>query len=155
MNYDQKNPMTMAWLDHLLGVLTHIVQMFFFTLMLSSTVQRLLHFKTPWKCQNNKGFLTFSGGIVMEYYHRALESNDVNENIGTKLVNIKLVFTTQKLKFSNKDFFSKCQQFRSFIQIWSHLLKKSLMENFSFCAVFCWWVTDESCCKGKKLKSMK
>ena len=73
----------------------------------------------------------------MEYYHRALEGNDVNGNVGTRLVNIKLVFTTQKLKFSNKDFFSKCQQIRSFIQIWSHLLKKSLMENFSFCAVFC------------------
>ena len=31
--------------------------------------------------------------------------------------------------FSIKDFFSK------YDQIWSHLLKKSLMENFLFCAV--------------------
>ena len=31
-----------------------------------------------------------------------------------------------------KDFFSKCDQIRSFLRIWSHLLKKSLMENFIF-----------------------
>ena len=34
------------------------------------------------------------------------------------------------MEFSIKDFFSKCDQIRSFLQIWSHLLKKSLMENF-------------------------
>ena len=41
----------------------------------------------------------------------------------------------KKMKFSIKDFFGKCDQFRSFLQIWSHFLKKSLMENFIFCAV--------------------
>ena len=39
------------------------------------------------------------------------------------------------MSFSIKDFFSVCEQIRSFLQIWSHLLKKSLMENFIFCAV--------------------
>ena len=39
------------------------------------------------------------------------------------------------MKFSIKDFFSKCDQIRSFLQIWSHLLTKSLTENFIFCAV--------------------
>ena len=43
--------------------------------------------------------------------------------------------TAQKMKFSIKDFFSKRDQIRSFLWIWSHLLKKFLMENFSFCAV--------------------
>ena len=38
----------------------------------------------------------------------------------------------QKMKFSIKDFFSKCDQIRSFLRIQSHLLKKSLMENFVF-----------------------
>ena len=42
------------------------------------------------------------------------------------------VYTTQKNKFSTKDFFSKCDQIRCFLRIWSHLLKKSLMENFIF-----------------------
>ena len=39
------------------------------------------------------------------------------------------------MKFPIKDFFGKCDQIRSFLRIWLHLLKKSLMENFDFCAV--------------------
>ena len=31
--------------------------------------------------------------------------------------------TAQKMKFSIKDYFSKCDQIRSFLRIWSHLLK--------------------------------
>ena len=46
--------------------------------------------------------------------------------------------TAQKIKFSIKDFFRKCDQIRSFQRIWSHLLKKSLMENFIFGAVGFW-----------------
>ena len=38
------------------------------------------------------------------------------------------------MKFSIKYFFSKCDQIRSFLRIWLHLLKKSLMKNFIFCA---------------------
>ena len=40
--------------------------------------------------------------------------------------------TSQKMKLSIKDFLSKFDQIRSFLQIWSHLLEKSLMENFFF-----------------------
>ena len=40
------------------------------------------------------------------------------------------------IKFSIKYFFSKCGQIRKKLRIWSNLLKKSLMENFIFCAVF-------------------
>ena len=39
------------------------------------------------------------------------------------------------MKFSIKDFFSKCDQIRSKLRIWSYLLNKSFMENFIFCAV--------------------
>ena len=39
------------------------------------------------------------------------------------------------MKVSIKDFLSKYDQIRSF-RIWSHLLKKSIMENFIFCAVY-------------------
>ena len=35
----------------------------------------------------------------------------------------------QKTKFSIKDSFSKYDQNGSLLRIWSHLLKKSLMEN--------------------------
>ena len=53
--------------------------------------------------------------------------------------------TAQKMKFSSKDFFSKCDQIRSFLQIWSHLLKNSLMENFIFRAVNIAWFWGGIC----------
>ena len=57
----------------------------------------------------------------------------------SKLLFIFLNNTSQKrctkTMFSVKDFFSKCDQIRSFQRIRSYLLKKSLMENFIFCAV--------------------
>ena len=46
-----------------------------------------------------------------------------------------LLVTPQKMKFSIKDFFSKCDQIRRKLRIWSHLQKKSLTENFIFSAV--------------------
>ena len=57
-------------------------------------------------------------------------------------------YTAQKMKFSIKDFFSKCDQIRSFLCIWSHLLKKSVMKNLIFCAVIITqqlgWITNLS-----------
>ena len=45
--------------------------------------------------------------------------------------------TAQKMKFFIfKDFFSKCDKIRRKLRIWSHLLKKSLMETFISCAVW-------------------
>ena len=41
----------------------------------------------------------------------------------------------QKMKFSIKAVFSKCDQMRSFMWSRSHLLEISLMENFILCAV--------------------
>ena len=40
------------------------------------------------------------------------------------------------MKFSIKDFFGKCDQIRSFLRIWSHLMKKFFTENFNFCATW-------------------
>ena len=37
--------------------------------------------------------------------------------------------TVQKMKFSIKDFFSKCDQIRRKLRIWSYLLKKSFMKT--------------------------
>ena len=39
------------------------------------------------------------------------------------------------MKFSIKGFFNKCDQIRSPLRIWPHLLKQSLMENLIFCVV--------------------
>ena len=46
------------------------------------------------------------------------------------------IITAQKKNFSIKDFFRKCDQICSFLWIWSHLRKKSLIENLIFCAVY-------------------
>ena len=39
------------------------------------------------------------------------------------------------MKYSINDFFRKCYQIRRKLRMWSYLPKKSLMENFIFCAV--------------------
>ena len=41
-----------------------------------------------------------------------------------------LVILHKKMKFSIKDFFSKCDQICSFLRIWSYLLKKSGKPHF-------------------------
>ena len=41
----------------------------------------------------------------------------------------------QKMKLSINGFFSKCDQIRCFLRIWSHLLNKSFMEILIFCAM--------------------
>ena len=56
-----------------------------------------------------------------------------------QISHVQLIMTEvplhKKMKFFMKNFFSKCDQIRRLRGIWSHLLKKSLMENFIFCAV--------------------
>ena len=47
-----------------------------------------------------------------------------------------LTRTAQKVKVSVKDFFSKSDQIRMKLRIWSHLLKKSLIVNFIFVQCF-------------------
>ena len=48
---------------------------------------------------------------------------------------VPVTIAVHKMEFSIKDFSSKCDQIRRKLRIWSNLLKKSLMENFIFCAV--------------------
>ena len=45
---------------------------------------------------------------------------------------MKREHTAQKMKFSIKDFFNKCDKIRRKLRISSHLLKKSLMETFIY-----------------------
>ena len=62
-------------------------------------------------------------------------------------------FTAQKMNFSIKDFFSKCDQIRSFVRIWSHLLKKSWIENFSFWQCFMFYFFISLSVSLKKVES--
>ena len=72
--------------------------------------------------------------------HFKMSSQVLMKELTRMLINVRKIFnfrvsTAQKMKFSIKDFFSKCDQIRRFLWIWSHLLKISLMENLIFCAV--------------------
>ena len=64
-----------------------------------------------------------------------LPASSVTQRCIQKPVKHLIFNTAQKMKFSIKDFFSKCDQIGRFLRIWSHLLKKSSMENFIFYAV--------------------
>ena len=75
------------------------------------------HFYTPENIRKPEVFLRFQG---VRRYRLRLKFGSI---------------TRQKMKFSIKDFFSKCHQIRRKLRIWSHLLKKSLIENFIFCTV--------------------
>ena len=70
---------------------------------------------------------------------RVLCWNSIQKGVSSHLLSrIFLKFlTTQKMKFSIKVFFSKCNQICRKLRIWSYLLKKSLIELFSFWAANC------------------
>ena len=71
--------------------------------------------------------------VVVKY--KMVDHPGIVDYFSTVSLELLYTCTAQKLKFSIKDFFSKCYQIRSFMRIWSYLLKKSLRENFIFCAV--------------------
>ena len=103
-------------------------------------------FYCPRKHQKTKDFLLFSGGLKSEH---CLEMGQklflklflrVLKKMHAKSFKHSGKTSTQKVKFSIMDFFSKCDQIRSM---------KSLMDKFIFCAVnffdkgvlskFCLW----------------
>ena len=65
---------------------------------------------------------------------RSFEGGALSSKYGICYAQIFTV-TAWKMKISIKDFFSKCDKNRSLLWIWSLLSKKSLIENFIFCAV--------------------
>ena len=72
---------------------------------------------------------------LITHGNNEVEKHNFNQRKSPIFIDNVNINTAQKLKFSIKDFFCNCDQIYSFLQIWSHLLKKSLMENFIFCAV--------------------
>ena len=59
------------------------------------------------------------------------------------------------MKLSMKDFFSKCDQICRFLRMWSHLLKKFLMENFIFYAEDAKRkIVDKKQCKEREYQTM-
>ena len=101
----------------------------------------LFLFKVTCFCMNNAYALKFSLIVMSERSlllpRRILLTTDTAHHCRKNylLMFCKREDTAQKMKFSIKDFFSKCNQILSFLQIRSHLLKKSYMENFIFCVL--------------------
>ena len=99
--------------------------------------------------KNNHGsllllhFLNCTNGIKLRITDTFFEkSSSVKEHLfkstnykNRKITQNQQTNTAQKIKFSIRDFFSKCDQIRSFLRILTHLLQKSLVEKFFFCAV--------------------
>ena len=85
----------------------------------------LQHFK-------RKGYITELSVkiLLLEIFERVL-----NTSLNILVVMKHWPDTARKVKFSIKAFFSKCDE------IFSHLLKKSLMSKFIFCAVKFNWTT--------------
>ena len=64
------------------------------------------------------------------------------------------------MKFLINDFFSKCDQIRSFLQIWSDLLKKSFPYYYSLLFPYCYesfsqWKTSFCAVKSENSESLK
>ena len=72
--------------------------------------------------------------LIYEDFEKNLASNDNEIKIQKSLTQTDI--TAQKKTFSIKGFFCKCDQIRRKLQIWSHLLKKSLMKNLVFFGLY-------------------
>ena len=64
-------------------------------------------------------------------YCRSVSTSQISQISAT----LREGFTSQKIKFSIQDFFSKCDKIRNPLWIWSNLLNKSLMEKFTVCSL--------------------
>ena len=80
-------------------------------------------------------FSKFVTSLILFFCHLLKVLVDYQFEINSALMLFIKLSTAQKMKFSIKDFSSKCDQIRRKLQFWSDLLEKSLMENFIFCAV--------------------
>ena len=73
---------------------------------------------------------------ILEPLKKSTEFNSKLKKFKFRIIQVSVLEfvanTAQKMKFSIKNFFSKCDEIRKKLRIWSHLLKKSLMENFIF-----------------------
>ena len=97
-----------------------------------------------------QGLLAYPVSCIFDFYHRQLAESLILFVYQKMLICSKTISyfpkffnnfmliarsTAQKVQFFIKDFFSRCDQIRRKLRIWSHLLKKSLMQNFIFCAM--------------------
>ena len=77
---------------------------------------------------------------TLRHAYKVVESNQhIEFAFGNLKLRLNESFTAHNMNCSIKDFFNKYEQIHRKLLIWSHLLKKSLIErilNFIFCTVF-------------------
>ena len=111
----------------------------YFEILIESNVLSQLIYVESWNIslesmqirKNNiiKGII-YAENTVRKISNTYIENNN---NFIASILFITSTYTTQKIKFSIKDFFSKYDQIQT-VDL-PHLLKKSVTENFNFCAV--------------------
>ena len=113
---------------------------YFGTLCIKDLTRADIMLKHTFKCQCRQTHDPKSQHYCYYFADKPSRNNSHHYHYNKKLSCLRLMrtihtYTAQNMKFFIKDFFSKCNHIRSFMRIWSHLLKKSLMENFMSCAV--------------------
>ena len=90
---------------------------------------------STWKKNKDKISQTFQQGSATTKRVKFDTYEQVNKAVLKWFNMLRSKNHCKKMKFSMKDFFSKCYQIRSFLRTWSYLQKNSLTENFIFCAM--------------------
>ena len=114
-----------------------------FTISKWTTIYFLTHH--VWSCSLSQGYLCHVIFMIRSHFVSAICTCQlslmvivvlgIHMPLTWFLFYIFAIYTAEKINFPIKDFFSKCDQIHRKLQIWSHLLKKSLMKKFIFCAV--------------------
>ena len=91
----------------------------------------MYQWRTQYNTENGSIFIYFLTSKLVNVFRK----NTIWRRLCARLDFCRKPITAQKMTFSIKDFFCKCNQIRMKLKIASHLLNKSLMEKFIFCAV--------------------
>ena len=106
------------------------------------------NWKINWNPDHKKIFLNDFGSEKVTFYEIPSKKSPFVKTIDQSSIevssecwpNCRFLFSARGWNYQthcikNKVFFSKWDQIHGFLWIWSHLLEKSLKENFIFCAV--------------------
>ena len=123
----------------------------YFGILGDSLISELLE-KRSWEIQKSQSDILWALKLRHVVLHNFFAEKDTAQYHTTywykwcplKIIGIFLIIgicsgkvAAQKVKLSIRDFFSIHDEIRRKLWIWSHLLKKSLIENFIFRAVSC------------------
>ena len=91
-------------------------------------------FSAPCTSFREKKVLLFCLNTSLKALKQEKKDNS-NSNTSNKDLPHLLLSLRKRMEFSIRDFSNICDQIRSFLRIWSHLLEKSSVENFIICAL--------------------